>query len=243
MSKRIDTIKKYKALFFGKKAKSKKKSDGDIKGAESQVNRIDKAKLALDYALEIRKFEIDLYWRRTAYFWTLITVAFGGYFSLGTAGDNSIDKFIIACLGLVLSVAWYLVNRGSKFWQENWEMHVDCLEDDVIGPLYKTTKSKDSARLFKFWEGYPFSVSKINQLISLFAIVAWCLLIMKVVPNGDFTTLNLFYENPRKIVFGFALLFIACMFLLANGNKLKLRSKESNNERLVDFEYNELKDS
>ena len=40
----------------------------------------EKLKAALDQALDIRKFEIELYWKRTAYFWTLITAAFAGYF-------------------------------------------------------------------------------------------------------------------------------------------------------------------
>ena len=34
---------------------------------------------ALKQALDIRKFEIDLYWRRANYFWTFIGAAFVGY--------------------------------------------------------------------------------------------------------------------------------------------------------------------
>jgi hypothetical protein len=45
---------------------------------------------------------------------------------------------VVTGLGLVLSAAWYLANRGSKQWQENWENHVDLLEYEVKGPLYKT---------------------------------------------------------------------------------------------------------
>lgn len=91
---------------------------------------------ALKYALDIRKFEIELYWKRAAYFWTLIAAAFAGYFALRSAEKlREGPLFLVTCLGLVLSVAWYLVNRGSKFWQENWERHVDILEDEIIGPL------------------------------------------------------------------------------------------------------------
>ncbi|WP_442906362.1 RipA family octameric membrane protein [Halomonas sp. MES3-P3E] len=32
---------------------------------------------------------------------------------------------------------WFCANRGSKFWQKNWEKHVGQLEDKVTGPLYK----------------------------------------------------------------------------------------------------------
>ena len=34
---------------------------------------------ALKAALDIRKFEIELYWKRAAYFWTLIAASFAGY--------------------------------------------------------------------------------------------------------------------------------------------------------------------
>jgi hypothetical protein len=39
-------------------------------------------KRALDMALETRKFEIDLYWRRTIYFWAFISLAFVAYFTI-----------------------------------------------------------------------------------------------------------------------------------------------------------------
>src|SRR5205085_3893705 len=75
---------------------------------------------ALKYALDIRKFEIELYWKRAAYFWTLIAASFAGYFALQNvdpAKRNEPSIFIITCIGFVLSFAWYLVNRGSKYWQ------------------------------------------------------------------------------------------------------------------------------
>jgi tRNA A-37 threonylcarbamoyl transferase component Bud32 len=36
-------------------------------------------KEALKQALDIRKFEIDLYWKRATYFWAFIAVSFAGY--------------------------------------------------------------------------------------------------------------------------------------------------------------------
>jgi len=39
-----------------------------------------KLKAAFDQVSDIRKFEIELYWKRAAYFWALIAVAFAGYF-------------------------------------------------------------------------------------------------------------------------------------------------------------------
>jgi len=139
---------------------------------------------ALKCALDIRKFEIELYWKRATYFWTLIAAAFAGYVALASVEEvNPGLVFLICCLGVLLSAAWYLVNRGSKFWQENWERHVDILEDEIMGPLYKTTLSRDSFFFLKFWTGYPYSVSKINQLVSLFVLIVWIGLAIYAFPH------------------------------------------------------------
>ena len=89
-------------------------------------------KSALEHALDIRKFEIELYWKRAAYFWTLIAAAFAGYFVILGAqhlDDKNFLAFVVACIGFLFTFAWFQVNRGSKQSQENWENHVDMLED------------------------------------------------------------------------------------------------------------------
>ena len=111
----------------------------------SELNRKNPEK-ALEFALDIRKFEIELYWKRATYFWAFIAISLAGFGSLLAAKEIRCDEkgealLTASCLGLVFSVAWYFVNRASKLWQENWEKHVDLLEDEVIGPLYKTVCS------------------------------------------------------------------------------------------------------
>ena len=151
-----------------------------------------KAERALDAALDIRKFEIELYWKRAAYFWTLIAVAFAGHFSILSSRylkeyEKSTYAFMIAVIGFVFTFAWFLANKGSKFWQENWENHVDMLEDAVIGPLYKTILHRpadnDGSRFRRFFQAFTqpaaFSVSGINAWISLFSLGIWLLLLVK----------------------------------------------------------------
>lgn len=138
---------------------------------------------ALKQALDIRKFEIDLYWKRTTYFWTIIAAIFAGYFVLQRSGSPSqVDEFgptfIVSNLGFVFSLGWYFVNRGSKAWQRNWEAHVDLLEDEIMGPLYKTGLNRYSYKFFDLTEAYPFSVSKINQILSLYVAAIWLVLIV-----------------------------------------------------------------
>ena len=175
---------------------------------------LEKAEKALNLALDIRKFEIGLYWQRTAYFWALIAAAFAGYFAILGAThleDQKYLAFIISCVGLVFSFAWYLVNCGSKFWQENWENHVDILEDDVVGPLYKTILHRPPDRA---WHEYisgplPISVSKINLIVSLFTIFVWLGLLYHSLPGLPVSS----QEAWRHICVGLpTLLFIFWMF-------------------------------
>ena len=154
--------------------------------AQKVVDPKDWQKSALGYALDIRKFEIDLYWKRAAYFWALIAASFAGYFALQNVEPQKRSGpsiFIIACIGLVLSFAWYLVNRGSKYWQENWERHVDVLADKTVGPLYRTTLARQKWwYIFKPHEAFPFSVSRVNQVVSLFITVLWAGLAARAFP-------------------------------------------------------------
>lgn len=144
-----------------------------------QPKNEEKLKAALEKALDIRKFEIELYWKRATYFWTLIAATFAGYFVI-LGAQNLDDKkflaFIVACVGFLFTFAWFQVNRGSKQWQENWENHVDILEDQVTGPLYKTILGRPSGD--DFFERHVtgpgnISVSKTNQIVNLFMLCIW----------------------------------------------------------------------
>lgn len=132
-----------------------------------------KTEKALERAWLNRDFEIELYWKRASYFWTFIAAAFVGYITLITSSgfNENLKKsfpqieYIVICLGLIFSVAWVLVNVGSKRWQKNWENHIDVLEDEITGPIYKVINKTHS-----------YSVTKINFLISLFVSTIWLIL-------------------------------------------------------------------
>ncbi|MCD8739374.1 hypothetical protein LT679_02060 [Mucilaginibacter roseus] len=137
--------------------------------APQEANR-KKLELALERAWHNRDFEIEKYWSRATYFWAFIAATFAGY--IAVMASDKIEQqfqtelaFIIICMGIVFSVSWLMVNIGSKKWQENWEKHIDMLEDAVTGPIYKTV-----------WNKRAFSVSKINIYVSGFVIGIWLLL-------------------------------------------------------------------
>jgi hypothetical protein len=159
-------------------------NEDDYKNAFG-VNSKDQSILerALEHALDIRKFEIELYWKRATYFWTLIASAFAAHFIILNANDMDDKNFIayvVACIGFFFTFAWLQVNRGSKQWQENWENHVDMLEDGIVGPLYKTTLSrpKGTGTILEKWVTGPakISVSKTNQIVNVYTMVIWILL-------------------------------------------------------------------
>lgn len=133
---------------------------------------------ALKTALDTRKFEIEMYWKRATYFWAFIAATFAGYFAL--LNCDNINNFrgltiLVSSIGFFFSLGWHLVNRGSKFWQENWEKHVSMLEEDVEGPLFGCVLMPEDS-IFNPKGHYPFSVSKVNQLLSSIVTAFWFIL-------------------------------------------------------------------
>ena len=178
-----------------------------------------KEKEALEQALDIRKFEINLYWKRAAYFWTFIGAALVGFLAVQSFDHNIRQEMsvLLSCLGVVFSYSWLLVNRGSKYWQENWEKHVDILEDKVTGPLYKTVLSRreltslGEKSMHLVTGPSAFSVSKVNQIISLYVFVLWItILVYSLLPFDLAAQLNLFC----CVVVGLSVVCCITLFIL-----------------------------
>jgi hypothetical protein len=157
-------------------------------------NKNDDKKLreAYDRAHDIRKFEIEMYWRRSAYMWTLQAAALAGLalmistskgLSWNCNPENIYDILMprasncasnrltfvaviaVWLFGTFSSIVWILLLEGAKFWQNNWERHVDHLEHQFSGDLYKTYPGTDSIA--------PYSVSKLNKLMAGFVLFIW----------------------------------------------------------------------
>lgn len=188
---------------------------------------------ALENALEIRKFEIELYWSRASYFWAIIALALGGFFALEERADTS-DGFVVACIGLAFSWAWYLVNRGSAFWQRNWAGHVDLLENSQTGPLHKSIITRESHKLHYPLAPYKFSPSRLNVMLSIFVCSIWLFLAVRtayrvVIGGGGLTGISL--------IGGLTLGVVVCTPIFSgvwNGNKDR---KLLIRKRTVDVDY------
>jgi hypothetical protein len=129
---------------------------------------------ALTRAYRLRDFEIEHYWKRGTYFWTLQGAIF---IALGVLWRERIEVNVVMValsgLGVLTAVANALAALGSKFWQENWESHIDMLEDEVDGRLHKTVWLRNGM--------LRFSVSGINQLLSVCFIVFWIIVTLYIV--------------------------------------------------------------
>lgn len=135
--------------------------DEKLEAKASDSSKKPKYEKAYEAAEKIRQFEIELSWKRATFFWAFIVAIYTAYYHVLTkiyvykCGD--VEKFkhgefpllILSALGLFFCFSWLLSSKGSKHWQENWENHLDLLEDSVTGPLYKTYKT------------HSYSVSKI----------------------------------------------------------------------------------
>lgn len=115
-------------------------------------------------------------------FGELLLISAAGSWATGN-GSNSSDFIIFTiattCLPLFfayISLLWTLMLDGAKAWQDNWERHVDMLEDRVVGPLYKTYFFQlRNVPLGGPGSKYivPFSVTKINQHIAKMFTILW----------------------------------------------------------------------
>ena len=164
---------------------------------ENIIDRNDykKLKTAFNLAHDVRKFEIELFWKRGTYFWAFILASFTAYFvTFGKILEKScfslctiirfspmakIALFVIACLCFIFCYSWVLINKGSKFWQKNWEAHIDEMEDMFSGKLYKTflnTKTGDFNNKALSKKAYDYSVTQITTVTSIILMVVSAIL-------------------------------------------------------------------
>ncbi len=186
----------------------KKKEKRELKIAEREKKKllkIDFEKLHKCYYF--RDFEIEMYWKRAQYFWGFLAVIYAGYFLLLTYKEIPVKyKLLTAAIGVLMSFAWYLVNRGSKRWQEHWEKMIDKYEDKTNFIVYKDKTNVETGII----KAGKFSVSKVNIMVSLIIFISWIYIFGVTL-----------FENPNcfSIITGLVTLFIIIlMSILSKSN-------------------------
>jgi hypothetical protein len=140
--------------------------------------RIDKC---LEISLANRAFEIDLLWKRTLVFWGFVAVLFVGV-------AQSVDKWrslavALTGLGVVFSLIWSLVNRGSKSWQESWEIKSVQFFDERYSytNLFRRATGPQTG-IFRLLRSRPYSPSRLLIAISDFSFIFWLTLLLYLMP-------------------------------------------------------------
>lgn len=228
-----------------------------IDASDATKIELEKRKEAYEKAHDIRKFEIGLFWQRATYYWAFILAAYTAHFALiGMLFGNENRDFSIPELyrlpGFSLfalavtsffcyffSLCWVLMNKGSKFWQKNWEGHIDELEQEFSGDLYKVipnTRTEDFSSCLFSLNAYDYSVSKITSLTSVVLMIASCLLFLFYVVILGFRIFTIDIDFKRGTCFNWFFGFIILLFFIifsvivcnktkGNTNKIKLSQK------------------
>jgi hypothetical protein len=156
-----------------------KKDDAGERKVEDP-DKFKKLKPAYERACQRCENEYTLHWTRAGYFWGLIAAIFAGYTLVITSDHYKravcmhLDLYLLL-LGLVFSVAWLLVIKGSAFWHKNWELHTRMLEQYIAGNIEKTIYCTNKV---------VFSPDRINGMLAVIITGVWALLLVHYFSSG-----------------------------------------------------------
>ncbi len=167
---------------------------------EEKLMPLDKLE-AYKIAIDTRNLEIKLFWQRSLFFAAFTSAIFVGYSS---SEIEPFSKLILSSLGFLLSFAWLLANRGSKYWYESWETKINEIEEGYDYKLFGPwTKPQDK---FFIYKARLYSVSKIAIYVTDLIFIVWVILATKET--------IVFFQLPVKIEQNSCTAFIIYMVFL-----------------------------
>ena len=161
-----------------------------------QFSERDAWQWSLNAALETRRLEIELFWRRATFFWgfQIAALTVVGLAVRIDGGDHDPLRLVTLNASLIIgfwaAVAGYLSARGAKYWQEVWEYRLEELEPF---PMFaaSTTRTKS------FLGPGCWSVSKQYITFLLFIIFLWVLSLLAL-PAYLWETTDATLDGPSK---------------------------------------------
>lgn len=146
----------------------------------SNKERLEKA---LEVAVDNRKFEIDLLWRRSLVFWGFVAALSVSIGSVRTISPNL--TIIMSAMGALFSFIWSLVNRASKSWQESWETKAKRIFESLYDnpDMYKRLKEENQEKVFPLLRPAEFSLSRLLMALSDYSVFFWIGLTAYLVSN------------------------------------------------------------
>lgn len=160
-----------------------------------------KIEAALERSYQQRTFEIEHLWKRATFFWGLQAGVFAAFGLVWKAAEEVTGSFyvlfMLAGMGFLTALSNSFAARGSKFWQQNWEDHIDMLESHSEGELYRTVWLREGQ--------VSFSVSGVSERLNDCFAVFWLGVLSFVTWNIVNPTSLLFVVDDRLFQFAFLL--------------------------------------
>lgn len=150
---------------------------------------------------KIRKFEIQNLWQRSIFLATFTVILFTGYgflieklistlceksttcCSTGSPADEELQRLLthLACsilsfLGVIFSMIWTMMAKGSKAWYEIYERRICKIDAELcIQEVYRMNPGMPWKVNNSLWSREPgaYSVSKINILLGQILRAIW----------------------------------------------------------------------
>lgn len=143
-------------------------------------------KEAYDKAHLIRNFEIELFWKRASYCFTIIAalitlcgVLASTYFKPNISErDHNLLLLIafISFLGVVFTIMSHLMTVSGEYWKRNWELHISMLEPLFSGRIYSTHLVSSENRT---------SISRMLLLFFMAIYVCWLVILGFVLKENE----------------------------------------------------------
>ena len=181
-----------------------------------------------------RDFELNLLWQRSIFLGTFLTLCFTGYGVLAVkAVDDKCLPYIyeymcgVALVGIILSVIWIYMVKGSKAWYEVYEDAICDIEKETNPyPQYRMgvyAENKRGEYDTKFWNNKASAVSpsKVNILIGWVMFMIWS--VCEVVSVYNLLWSQLFNIDWTKYVWAVLFLILAISVPIMIKNIVKSR--------------------
>jgi len=156
---------------------------------DDEEKRLEKC---LEIALDNRKLEIGLLWQRTLIFWGFVAALFVAVASV--LGKSRGLAAALSIAGVVFSLIWALANRGSKSWQESWELKADdfLIRRYTVDEKIFRRKTQSQNDVFFLLRPLKYSVSKLLVALSDFVVIIWIGLTLRL-------TVDVYDRYPRHL--------------------------------------------
>jgi len=146
-----------------------------------------------DRLYQCRDFELSHFWQKSVFVFSIFIVCFTGYGGLVSAAidpENKKSLFYIyqymcgvSLLGIITSILWIYMMKGSKAWYEVYEKSIYAIECEIFkdsnkkyieGEFAKRMSKNFNNNFFDNKSG-AFSPSKINMVIGWIMLIVWCI--------------------------------------------------------------------